>query len=146
MSSWAAPRHPEDDVSVADDDQLLRFVTHNPTHWTSESRPSSAAFSLRKGERGLSFSLLSALEDQGLDERALLTGRPGYGLVSLEVLAMRAVGCGVVRDPTISEPPRADDPAHCLVLFPAGADKPTLKLLRDSLLQAVLVLHLPALT
>ncbi len=144
MSWRAAARHPQDDASVADADVLLRFVP--PSHWTSEMRPTSAALSLKKGERGLSFSLLSTLEGKGLDDRALLEGRPGYGLVSLEVAAVRSIGCGIVRDPRLAEPPREDDPAHCLVLFPPGADKPALKLLRDSLLQAVQVRCRPAST
>jgi hypothetical protein len=132
VTSPATPRHPEDDVSIADSDELLRFVTHKPSHWTSEGKPSSAAFATRKGERGLSFALLSILADEGLDDLAPLEGRPGYGLVSLRVGDVRAHGCGVVRDPVVSETPREDDPAHCLVLYPPGVDKPELKLLRDS--------------
>lgn len=146
MTSPATPRHPEDDASIADSDQLLRFVTHKPSHWTSEGKPSSAAFATKKGERGLSFALLSILEDEGLDDLAPLEGRPGYGLLSLDVVAVRAHGCGVVRDPTVSEPPRADDPAHSLVVFPSGLDKPRLKLVRDSLLHAAHVRRRPAST
>ena len=85
--------------------------------------------------------MLRILANEGLDDLAPLEGRPGYGLLSLDVVTVRAHGCGVVRDPTVSEPSRADDPAHCLVVFPFRLDKPTLKLVRDSLLQAAHVLR-----
>ena len=149
MTFRVPPRPPPDDASINDTDVLLRFVppnTEHVKHWTSEEKPTSAALIVKPSERGPSFSLLSILSDLGLDDRAPLKGRPGYGLIAIQVAALRTAGFGIVRDPVVSEPPREDDPAHCLVLYPLGLDKPELKLLRDSLLQAANVRYRPGST
>ena len=149
MTLGAGPPEPSDDASIEDADVLLRFVppdSEQSKHWTSEHKPTSAALITKPGERGPSFSLLSTLRDLGLDDRAPLIGRLGHGVIAIKVAAVRTAGCGVIRDPTVSKPPRADDPAHCLVLYPPGVDKLTRRGLRDSLLKAAHVRHHPAST
>ena len=79
MTLRAGPQEPLDDASIEDADVLLRFVPPNSEqskHWTSEHKPTSAALIVKLGERGPSFSLLSTLEDLGLDDRAPLNLDP----------------------------------------------------------------------
>ncbi len=135
--------HPEDDSSIESSDALLRFVPSKPSFWISAGRPSTAAFHLGSSERGLSFYLLSVLRDNGLDDGAVLQGRPGYGLLALSVAAVRELGCAAVRDPVESDPPREDDIAHALVIYPQGLDKPARTLIRDDLMGRIEVRRMP---
>ncbi len=103
---------------IADSDGLLRRIPplHQPVHDQSMSgpdgraslRPPSSAFSLRPGERGLSFHLQSSLELAGEPlSYGCPPGEPGWAVVRIEAARIRALGLEIVADGV---------PHHVLVL------------------------------
>jgi hypothetical protein len=106
----------EDDHDIRDDETVLRRV---PPQWikndvtTNDLIPSSGAFQDRKESGAMSVGLLSEIRARDLGPEVMLAGYgPAYGLVSLSVREVRALGQGVVRAPTDAEP------WHALVFGP----------------------------
>src|SRR5262245_61561436 len=98
-----------DDPTISDDDLVLRRIpktqrVDDPKTPTG-SRPTTGAFDDSVDGSPLSMSLAS----ECVNPRALIEGMADAGVVAVSVRQLRALGQGVVRDPTEA------DPAHVLV-------------------------------
>lgn len=122
-------RAEEDDPSIADGDYIYRRVARDPVNTKQEAwgiRASSAAFEDK--EDGMSVFLHSVMAGQRLSiPWDVIDGKaPGTFVVArLLVGDLRALGCGVTRDPDPpAEPPHPCNPAHALVHLPPLGKRP----------------------
>jgi hypothetical protein len=96
---------PIHDVSIADDERLLRRIRPEDVvvdSVTGQRRPSSAAF---KSKSNIISVDLASLTTPG----KTLAAYRQFMLVEIDVATVRALGCKVVRDPL------PDNPAHALL-------------------------------
>ena len=112
----------EDDPTVADDEVLYRRI-HKSQAFTDEHghlRPGSGAFEDR--EDGISVFLRSVLVEYGhAVPEVVVADLPNRHVAALTVRDVRALGCGVTRDPDPpGEVPHACNAAHALVHTPLG--------------------------
>jgi hypothetical protein len=98
-----------DDLTIRDDDRLLRRVTPNQlfTDPDGTTRPTSAVFKSTE----LSVNIESLMIQQKRPLEDTLANHPGEFLTSITAAAVRVHGLPIVKD---NEPP--NDPAHGLIL------------------------------
>lgn len=108
-----------DDESILDSEILLRRVPNRPSFLTvpnagtNRIEPTKAAFSLGKGEDGLSVNRESELPDGDTDRANIYDWTNNYGL-EFPVAAVRVNGdAGVVSDPVNDVPGGA---SHALII------------------------------
>ncbi|MCF8257914.1 MAG: hypothetical protein K9J06_10180 [Flavobacteriales bacterium] len=95
-------------VQIPDDDRLLRRVQFlHPDHIKEDGTPSSLAFSLRKGENGLSVDI-----ERLTTYAQSIQDRKRFRLYALNVRTVRTIGLDCQRDPL------EENPAHALILSP----------------------------
>ena len=97
---------PIDDVSIGDDERLLRRIRPDDVFVepeTGERRPSSATFISRSNIISVDLASLTTPEKA-------LANYPRHVLVEIDVRIVRSLGCKVVRDPL------PDNPSHALLI------------------------------
>lgn len=102
---------PIDDVSIADDERLLRRIRPDDVFVepeTGQRRPSSATFISKSNIISVDLATLTTPEKA-------LANYPRHILVEIDVGTVRSLGCKMVRDP------RPENPAHAL-LYGSGPD------------------------
>ena len=102
---------PEDDLTVPDDERLLRRVPPQLIVWnenTGARQVSTGAFSDSSDGSGMSVSLAGVLEAAGVPDEHVLGGYDGFGLVAITAGLARAQNQGVIRDPTETDPSHAE--------------------------------------
>jgi hypothetical protein len=118
---------------------MLRFAA--PTQWDRHGRPTAAALSVKPDEDGLSVYLAGLLASLSLDERDIVTKRPGYGVLAMRASTAQLHGCVLLHDPITSIPTDPTDSAHALIVPPD--QKPQWKLARAALIDEARVLVPP---
>jgi hypothetical protein len=102
---------PIDDVSIGNDDRLLRRIRPDDVFVepeTGQRRPSSATFISKSNIISVDLATLTTPEKA-------LGNYPSHILVEIDVGTVRSLGCKVVRDP------QPDNPSHAL-LYGSGPD------------------------
>jgi len=110
--------HIVDDLTISDDEGLLRRVPNLPNmfkvdHNTGKTRPSSVVFSDRADGIKLSVTLESPLLKDSSEYSHAIKQFPGFGLLKLTAGFVRHQ---VKPAQMIQRDPTADDPHHALVI------------------------------
>jgi hypothetical protein len=92
----------EDDVTIRDDERLLRRIFPGHVNWDENGDPniSSAAFD----KLDLSVNLASVMEQAGRELKDAIRGYAGFGLAAITAAHARSLNQAVARDPTRDEP------------------------------------------
>lgn len=131
-----ATADPVDGDPVNANETLLRFA--EPRQWDDQGMPTTASLTLKAGEDGLSVYLEDLLAGNNIGPAVVIANRSGYGVYGLRASDVTSGGaCAVLHNPLHNDTPVEIGFAHALIWPPA--DKPTWKLLRDSLLKSPLV-------
>src|ERR1700723_4240148 len=113
------PITPKNDPSITDSDRCYRWIPPSQAPFNANRQrrwPSSASLLPEDEDNEVSVYLGSKLEELDLDEMDVLEGHEEWGLMWFPVLAARAVGLGVLRDPVLkSDRPLRVDPAHAVL-------------------------------
>jgi hypothetical protein len=95
---------PQDDISIGDDETLLRRIRPNHIHLdpiTNQYRPESGCF---RSDDFISVHIASLTS-----HRQVLSSYPDFSLVEITAQEIRSVGCKIVRNPL------PEDSAHALI-------------------------------
>lgn len=130
-----ATADPVDRAVVNANETLLRFA--KPRQWDDQGMPTTASLTLKAGEDGLSVYLEDLLARSGIGPTDVIANRSGYGVYGLRALDVTSGGCAVLHNPRDDDTPVEIGFAHALIRPPD--DKPTWKLLRDTLLKTPVV-------
>lgn len=111
-----------DDLSIDDDEVLLRRVPHAQLQEIKDEqghvvriRPQGWTFNDNDDGSPMSVYLRSAVAALGEDEHSLLNGLTDFFLAGVAAAVVRAQGQRIVRDPLI-EPEHSCGPAHAVVV------------------------------